>query len=196
MIVAIGGIVAFILTHNDMVYYRDNADKIAYQAAEAARNEQLMIDEESFDERMKQPYAEFVGPSDYGSIGFNYPRNWSAYNSKDDSSGYEVIFYPNVIPQITKDTPVALKVGVINNNYEAELANHESAIKNGKLSAAPFTTNQGQQGVIFNGNLNNNFVSSFVLLKLRDKTIMIQTDTDKYLNDFDEIIFESFNFLP
>lgn len=195
-IVAIGGVVAFVWSYNQMIHYRDNSEEIAFQAAEKAKSEQYQADEEIFNEKIKQPYEKFSGPADYGSVSFNYPRTWSAYNVKNDSSGYQVVFYPGVIPPQTNDTPVALKIEVINANYEDELSSHESAAKKGELTASPITIGQDQKGVMFNGKLKKDYVSSFVLLKLRDKTLLIQTDTDEYLTDFDEIILASFEYLP
>lgn len=196
VVVAACGIGAFIWSYSQMVYYRDNSEEIAYLAAEVAKKEQYKVDEETFNEKMKQPYAEFVGPADFGSISFNYPRTWSAYNIQNDSKGYEVVFYPGVIPPMDDNMSIALKVQVINNEYEDELSYHEDATKEGALSAAPITISDNQEGIIFNGNLEDDFTSSFVLLKLRDKTLLIQTDTDKFLSDFNDIILKTFNFVP
>lgn len=196
VVVAVGGVAAFIWAYSQMTHYRDNSAIIAAQAAEVAKNEQRVVDEEAFNEKMKQPYAEFVSPSDFGSISFNYPRTWSAYNIQNNQSGYEVVFYPGVIPLIDNKTSVALRVKVINKNYEDELNSYERSVGSGSLTASPITVSDGQQGVIFNGNLNDGFKSSFVLLKLRDKTLMIQTDTDEFANDFNEVILATLKFIP
>lgn len=195
-LVAIGGIAAFVWAYSQMTYYRDNSAEIAAQAVEAGKAEQYIADEEIFNEKMKEPYSEFVGPADFGSISFSYPRTWSAYNVQNNSNGYEVIFYPGVIPVIDSDTPVALRIEVISKNYEDELSSYERYVENGELTASPITVSDGQEGVIFNGNLSDDFESSFVVLKLRDKTLIIQTDTDKYLGDFDDIILATFKFVP
>lgn len=195
-LLAIVGVVGFIWSYNEMTYFRDSSDEIAYRAAEDAKKQQYISDEELCAEKMKQPYKEFTGPADLGSITFNYPSTWSVYNVKSDNSGYETVFYPDVIPTVSKDTPLALRLEVINKNYEAELKTYDSDVKNGKLKALPITTENKQEGVQFNGRVNEDYTSSFILLKLRDKTIRIQTDTDKFLGDFDDIILPSFEFLP
>lgn len=196
VLIAVGGIGAFIWAYSEMTHYRDSSEEIAYQAAEEAKKEQYMADEEAFAEKMKQPYLEFVGPADYGSISFNYPRTWSAYNIQNDSKNYETVFFPGVIPPIDSDTAVALRIQIINSEYEDSLSVYDSKVKNGELSASPITINQDQKGVLFDGSLNDSFKSYFVILKLRDKTLLVQTDTDKYIDDFDDIVLESFTFVP
>lgn len=195
-LVAIGGVIAFAWSQNQVAYYQENVEEITRQVSEEARAEQHKIDEEEFKERIKQPYKEFAGPADFGSISFNYPQTWSAYNIINDSKGYEVVFYPSIIPPLTDDTPVALRIKIMDSSYESELKKYESSAEKGELTVSPITIGQDQEGVLLNGNLEKDFTSSFVLLKLRDKTLMIQTDTSGYLNDFDDTILASFKYTP
>jgi len=195
-LVAIAGIVAFGWAYGQIGHYRDNAEEIARQAVEVAKEEQFRADEEAFAELAKEPFAVFAGPADFGSVSFEYPRTWSAYNSANDKNSYEVVFYPEVIPFLSKDTPVALRVSVLNTEYESELKKYENDTKKGVVTVTPITVNQGEKGVRVDGNINKNFTSSLVLLKLRDKTLALQTDTDKYLGDFDDVILVTLKYVP
>jgi len=195
-LVAIAGIAAFGWAYGEIAHYRDNVEQIAQQAVEVAKEEQFVADKEAFAEAAKQPFATFAGPADFGSVSFEYPRTWSAYNSANDKNSYEVVFYPGVIPLLSNDTPVALRVSVLNTEYESELKKYESDAGKGTVTVTPITVNESEKGVRVDGNINKNFTSSRVLLKLRDKTLALQTDTNKYLGNFDDVILATLNYIP
>lgn len=197
-ILAAVGIGGFIWSYNQMTHYRDDSEVIAAEAAEVARKDQFEIDEEAFKEKLKEPYKEFVGPTDLGSIRFNYPLTWSAYNTINSIDSYEIVFYPGTIPPINDDTPLALKAEIINSNYEEELNDYYDIINEGQgqLEAEPITVSGDQKGILFRGHVNENYTSMFVLLKLRDKTLVIKTDTDRYISDFENIVLASLKFTP
>src|SRR6476620_6549798 len=81
---------------------KNNVDsKVSTAVAEAEKSlgDKLETD---FQEREKQPLKSFAGPSDYGTLGFKYPKTWSVYISNDGvkGGGYEAFFSPGSVPSV------------------------------------------------------------------------------------------------
>jgi hypothetical protein len=194
------GLVGYLSASSDAEKYKNESDAIVADAVSAAKVAQKEEDTAHFYEEAKKPYAEYVGLSDFGSIKFNYPKNWSVYNSQFAKDGYEVVFYPGVVPMIGDQVAMALRVSVVNKQYEAVIAEYEKFVITGQLRATVINVAQadnfaGYEGIRFDGAINETLVeASFVVLKLRDKTILIRTDSVDYLSDFDEIILPTFRY--
>ena len=169
---------------------KTNVDgKIALAVAEA-KKEQADEDEAKFAEREKQPRREFVGPTEYGRVTFDYPKTWSAYvlNDGTDRSQYEAYFHPIIIPPLDyKDTRVALRLTILNQDYEDVLDGFDNQVEKGELRSTNVTIN-GNSGVRLDGAITKDIRGSVVLLRVRDKTVQLQTDADTFRPDFDEVL--------
>ena len=116
--------VVFFMQYNELKTNFDSQKTLAVNEAVKAQQDK---DEAAYEERAKEPYYSFTGPSDYGSISFEYPKTWSVYVEKDGNiSGVnvtqslsaecdrEVMRVLNMMPQwkpgIQNDRPCRTKV--------------------------------------------------------------------------------------
>lgn len=169
---------------------KTNVDgKIALAVAEA-KKEEAEKNELKFAEREKEPRREFVGPTEYGRLTFDYPKTWSAYvkNDGSDRSRYEAYLHPIVIPPLEEESSrVALRVLILNEDYENVLDDYSDLVENGELKSSNIEIN-GNSGVRLDGAFDKNIRGSLVILRVRDKTVTLRTDADTFRPDFDEVL--------
>lgn len=168
---------------------KNNTDsKVSVAVAEAVK-EQKEIDEANFFEREKEPNIEFVGPDDYGRVSFMYPKTWSVYIGKDISNGgdYEAYLHPVKVNPVSPTEIYALRVSVLDKDYDAILKTYESLIKKGDLKSSAFATD-GANGTRLDGNFTKDIRGSAVIMKIRDKTLVVRTDAETFRGDFEKII--------
>ena len=162
--------------------------KIAQASAEAER-QQRKEDEAKFAEREKRPTYDFVGPSDYGSVGFEYPKTWSVYIASNVTDGgeYQAYMNPRSVPPVDDATRFALRVTIRQEEYSKVLTEYQDAVSNGDLrrTSVKFGT---QIGTRLNGTLSEDIRGAIVLFKIRDKTAILQTDADTFKDDFDTLV--------
>jgi hypothetical protein len=186
--------------------FRDNVDKKSAQAvakAEAAQRLQLQA---KFDEDSKSPNKIFQGSSTYGSISFNYPKTWSGYvdtiSSNEPINGY---FYPDVVPGVQSKTPYALRVELVDQDYAQVLQQFNSLIAQGKITARAYVPPKLQgvanvtAGTYMTGQIDTQDqtqTGNMVVIKVRDKTLEISSQSLKFANDFNNIILGSLTFVP
>lgn len=183
-----------------LVNYNDqktNVDKKVNTAVEIAKKIQKEEDERDFEEREKAPFRVFQGPSDFGSISFQYPKTWSAYVA-DDSDEYEVAFFPLVVPVQggrTASTPLPLRIKVVNTPYSKYVSEFQKAIEEKELKSVPVEIS-GEVGNRLDGKLEEGINGSMVVFKVRDKTMTMSTEAEEYRKDFNEIILKTLTFNP
>lgn len=186
--------------------YKNNSDKKAAAAAEVAKKQTTEEDNIRFAEELKNPLKTYVGPDSYGSVAVQYPKTWSAYiASQGLSSGaiLDIYFHPDVVPTLNSQgggdrAAVALRVQVLNQGYSQTVNTLNSAVTNGLVTAEPYSLPKvpSQKGTIFRGKLDNQLNGTQVVLPLRDKTLVVNTDTDQYLADFNTYILPNLSFEP
>jgi hypothetical protein len=194
------GLVGYLSATAEVDKYKTQTDSIISEAVSTAKVAQKEEDTAHFFEEAKKPYAEYVGLSDFGSIRFNYPKTWSVYNNQFDQNSYEVVFHPNLVPVVSEQAAMSLRLSVVNKQYETVLAEYEKFITTGQLRASVINVGQsesfaGYEGIRFDGAINETLADgSIVILKLRDKTILVRTDAVDWASDFDEIILPTFRY--
>lgn len=169
---------------------KTNVDGKISLAEARAKKDQAEEDEKKFAEREKNPRREFVGPTEYGRLSFDYPKTWSAYVSNDgtDRSRYEAYLNPITIPQLDReDTRVALRIQILNEDYEEVVDQYADLVKDGGLRSSNVDIN-GNSGVRLDGAFDKNIRGSMVILRVRDKTVTLRTDADTFRPDFDEVL--------
>lgn len=145
--------------------------------------------EAEFAEREKFPYENFMGPADYGSFSFQYPRTWSVYIAKDAVNGgdFEAYLNPVEVNPVSNTTINALRVRIRDVSFDSVARSYESSLKNGKLTLRTETVG-GILANIYTGEITNNMRGAVMILKLRDKTVLLQTDAEIFLDDFYRIL--------
>lgn len=155
-----------------------------------------------FEEQEKLPNRTFSGPEDYGNLSFPYPKTWSLYEEKDASSGtgdYVAYLNPLGIPSSPSgnDTVTAITVTIRTATYEKVNAGYEAAVKKGTMTATTRKVNGGStEAVIYRGIVKKDFQGIVALMKIRDKTAIIQTDSaaafeGDFVNILDHLTFNS-----
>lgn len=161
-------------------------------AVDKARYEQKEEDLAQFAEDEKYPLRDFAGPADYGQLSFKYPKTWSVYVAKDASNGgdYEAYFNPLVVEEVSDDTINALRLAIKNKTFEDVTAEYQRAMdrKDSGLSVESVEVN----GITMNrytGKIPSTERSGvIVIFKIRDKTAILQTDAEAFINDFNALV--------
>lgn len=182
-----------------MVEYNNAQETIEdrVDAAEAkARDEQFTQDNERFAEQEKNPYRTFTGPVDYGQLSFQYPKTWSLYIESDASKGgnYNAYFNPIEVNTVSNTTINALRVTIsttpfdnVVESYQGDLQGkdprlHLETVEIGAENSR--TTANRYTGIIPGTELNG----IIVVFKIRDKTVILQTDSMYFQGDFDKLL--------
>jgi len=188
--------------------YKNNSDKKVAAAVTSAQKAQAAKDQASFDQQLKAPYKTFAGSATYGSIGFSYPKTWSVY--VDSSSSDEPIngyFYPDIVPSTQGNNAFALRVELVGSAYSDVLNNFGPQISDGTVTASAYIPPKmngvanAQPGMMLVGaigqdNGNGTTQGAMVILKVRDKTLEVYTQSNSFLSDFNNIVLPDLTFKP
>lgn len=164
------------------------------EAVAIAVSENTTKMENEFLEREKYPYKTFAGPADYGSLGFEYPKTWNVYIAKDAVSGgdFEAYLNPGEVQPVSNTTVNALRVTIKDSPFDTVVKTYDGLVKNGKITVT--TRNVGSTVAnVYTGELPSKIQGIVTVFKLRDKTVMIQTDallfSDEYYKLIDTVNF-------
>lgn len=183
--------------------FKNNSDKKAAAAVEAAKTAQAAELQKTFAEQAKLPYKTYKGSVTYGSVSFNYPNSWSGYI--DESASNEPIngyFYPGIVPGLQSKSAYALRVELVDSDYASVLGQHDSQIKDGSAKASAYIPSKMvgvtnvQPGTRLDGALDQNTTGSMLIIKVRDKTLSVYTESNDFLGDFNNTILPSLTFAP
>ena len=193
--IAFGAVMIWALVnYNDQ---KNNVDGKIDLAVSEAQTQQKDKDAELFAEREKEPYKKFIGPDDLGRVTFDYPKTWSAFvaNNGQGTGKYEAYLHPNVVPPVVKGQKFALRMTIDPETYEEVLQKYEKIVEKGGLRSSTIQVS-GYNGNRLDGNFDEETKGSAVIFKVRDKTLILQTDSDQFIPDFDSIILKSLTFQP
>lgn len=179
--------------------YKNNVDKKIEEANVIAVERTKTEKDNEFVEKEKQPLRAYKGPQSLGSFSVSYPKTWSVYEDPGEG-GITVLAHPGAVMAEDKEGSVAyaLKVEVINQPYDQVATTYESNITQGIAKARAFKLPKrpGVLGLRINGQIDEKKTGSAVLMPLRDKTIVVSTQSQDFLGDFNNIILKNFNFIP
>lgn len=180
--------------------YKTNSDKKSAVAVAAAEKALEAKKDAEFVEKEKSPFKLYKGPATFGSVNITYPKTWSTYVTESSKANIPVDGYmhPNVVPGVQSDTAFALHFQVINTSYDQELKKYETASKTGAVRASAFVAPKvaNVTGIRLDGEIETRKQGSAVLLPLRDKTLILVTETTDFNADFTNIILTNLTFVP
>lgn len=158
-------------------------------AVEEAVAENTADLENDFANREKQPYKTFGGPDDYGGLSFEYPKTWSVYEAADAAEGgnYEAYFNPDVVAPISDETIDALRLKIVNEPTDEILEDYNEEVEDGNITAETRQIN-GDPVTIFSGKITDEFQGKVAVFKIRDKTVIIQTDATIFFDEFTHVL--------
>lgn len=169
---------------------KSNVDARVDQAVASAERKQAAKDQADFIEKEKLPNREYVGPSDFGSVSFKYPKTWSVYVASSGSNGEEFKAYLNPVvvpPAETESQRFALRVSVTNTQYDQAIQQYQGMVQQGGLKSSAIRIN-GHDGTRLDGKFTQDIRGAAVIFKIRDKTLTLQTDADTFKADFANIV--------
>jgi len=188
--------------------YKNKSDAKVAAATAATKTSQAAADKTYYTNLAKQPYKTFTGPTSYGTITFSYPKNWSAYvdqtNANEPIDGY---FFPDVVPGITSDVAFPLRVELLASDYTQVVGQYDSQVTEGSITSSAYMppkmagVTNAQAGVRLDGAIGQAadgtaLNGSMVILKVRDKTLQIYTQTTDSLQDFNDVVLASLSYSP
>jgi hypothetical protein len=189
--------------YSQMLSYKNDTDKKINAAVAAAKTAQTKEVQDAFD---KANTKQFQGTSTYGSVSFSYPKTWSAYvDTSNSSEPINAYFHPDQVPGINGKTAYALRVELIGSDYSQVVQQFSGSIKQGTVTAKAYMPPRlagvanAQPGTLLSGQINTNDSTqrgSLLIIKVRDKTLKISTQSNDYLNDFNNIILAGLTFAP
>lgn len=185
--VVFGGVMTWAL-----ISYFSEKGTVDTQVATAvsdAKKTQADADTAKFNERDKQPNRQFVGPDDFGTLRFDYPKTWSTYVSNDGRTGgtYQAYFNPVSVPAVTTTSLYALRVTIETKDYDQVISSYTSLVKSGALQSSVVKSGN-QTGARLDGNFTKDLRGSAVIFKIRDKTATIRTDANTFESDFNALV--------
>lgn len=190
---------------SQMSTFKNDSDKKSAAAVAAAKNAQAAQLQAQFDEQSKSPNKTYKGSATYGSVTFDYPKTWSAYietnNTSEPINGY---FNPDVVPGLQSKTALALRVELLASDYSQVLQQYNSSFSQAKLTAKAYMPPKMQNvanvsaGTYLSGPINSadpTQSGAMVIIRVRDKTLKIYTESNQYLTDFTGVL-NSLTFAP
>ena len=171
--------------------YRDNTNyKISLAVAEENKTVSAKM-QQKFEEERSLPDSLFVGPDDYGRVSFKYPKNWSVFVASEISSGtnkpFNAYFHPDVVPPISDTQQFALRMSIEDVDYDKAVNRYESQVKKGELKSSPIQVGS-LNGTRLDGFFSEDIRGAAVLFKVRDKTLILRTDSNAFMAYFDALI--------
>jgi hypothetical protein len=205
--------------YKNYAHYSNDADAISAAAASSATADQSATDKTNTAEALKGvpneklgglttklKYAHFKSPQQFATIEFDYPLTWSVYEKNDatkvtDENNYDVYFDEGRVKSTAFKQPHSLHVNIVDTTYEDTLATFRKLIDSGALSATPYVVpghedDADYSGVKLDGQLEQGVSGTALILKTREKTMIIRSDLASTMDDFENIVLPSFKFVP
>lgn len=176
---------------------RDNVAQKSAVAVEAAKDKQQKELEQEFVEREKQPYRIYRSPSVLSSIEFEYPKTWSMILEENEKGSPQIdaTLHPDVIKMGREnETSYAFKIQLIDKIYSDSIRQYDSKIKKGDLSSSVVEASN-IKGIRLDGQIDRDDKGSIAVFPLRDKTLILTTESPDFVNDFNRIL-TSLKFVP
>ncbi len=145
--------------------------------------------ENEFAEKEKYPFSTFTGPTDYGTLTFEFPKTWSVYVPNDASNRgtYEAHVNPGVVNVVSPKTVMALRISIQTISTDTIKKKYADKVKSKKMTVETTVVN-GVTVDIYHGELDSRYIGYVCVFKMRDKTVILQTDAELFKADFDRIL--------
>lgn len=190
ILIAITFIGLFIWMFGQYTEARDDVDGQIARAVAAAKDETTAKMEADFLESEKKPYRLFSGPVDYGELSFEYPKTWSLYIAASAVRGgdYEAYFNPIQVDAVSNETVFALRLKIRNQSFEAVTSSYQDSVKSGKLEVKTVMVNDTSANYYTGLIPGTEFNGIIVVIKIRDKSAILQTDSMLFEEDFNRLL--------
>lgn len=187
--------------YNSSQDYKNNVDTKVAAAVSANTKSVQVADAEQYAEAAKKPLKTYTGPEQYGNLQVSYPKTWSGYvvNDNGGSNPLDAYFSPDVVPSVNNQTSVfALRAQITSRTYSQVLGQFNGALQQKKVTVTPYVLPKLPKiiGVRIDGQIAQGKQGSMIVLPLRDKTLLLWTESSSYLSDFNNNILPNITFSP
>ena len=178
--------------------YKNNVDQKISAANQKVKQQTQTEDQAKYFEESQRPNIAFQASETFGSLSFQHSKTWSTYINDQGatSNSLDVYLNPNaVLPINAQSSSSALRVKVVSQPYDSvirQYANNQKVT----VSAYKLPKVTSVVGSRVDGQVQPNKQGSMVVLPLRDKTLEIWTESNTYLNEFNNVILPSVTFVP
>ncbi len=180
--------------------YKNNTDEKIAEAVRVAEDALSIKKDAEAAEAAKNPYTTYVGPAAFGTVSIAHPKTWGVY-ADERGTGSEPLngfMHPDYVPADSNSVNYALRFQVLEQPYDTVLKQYESMLKQGKVAAAGYRLPKVDS--VAGSRLEGEITSTrkqgvLIILPLRDKTVKIWTEGDKFRADFEEIL-KQLTFVP
>ena len=191
-------IVLFVWAFAGRQSYKNNVNEKVAAAVEQTKDEVSEQKDKEFAEEQKNPLATYTGGASLGTVGVKYPKTWNVYVDTETNGQVQLDlkFHPSYIPASGK--LYATRIQVLSRTYTDQLATYSQAITKGSVTATPyvFPSVSSQTGTLLSGQIDKNYTGKMVLMPIRDKTLVVWTEGQEYLSDFEKTVLENITFIP
>ena len=159
------------------------------KAVAVAVNQKETELESEFTEKEKYPFSTFAGPADYGELTFEYPKTWSVYVAEEANQGEDFSAYlnPGQVNPVGDETIMSLRVKISSYSVEDILSEYNRKVEEGEMQASTRMVN-GVSASIFEGTLPSDLKGVVAVFRIRDKSVIMQTDALQFKDDFMKIL--------
>ena len=197
-LIAVTFIGLFIWIMVEYNYEKDSVNEQIDNAVNIAKDEQFTADNQRFAEQEKNPYKTFSGPADYGKLTFEYPKTWSVYiqNAATTGGNFNAYFNPVQVNAVGRDTINALRVTISTTSYDEVIADYQRILerRNSNLTVQSVEIGDAEKGTTVTANRYTGTIPEtdlngiIIVFKIRDKTVILQTDNMLFQKDFDTLL--------
>jgi len=189
-------------SYGGMQNYKNNSDAKVATAVSANTQSVQATDAKQYTEESKNPLQMFAGPAAYGSVKVSFPKTWSAYvDTTNTNTPLDAYFEENYVPSTDSQKSYGLRVQVNSQSYSTMMQEYQSLVSGGMVKATPYSLPKLPNviGVKMTGEVNpqnQNINGTMVMLPLRSYTLLIWTESNDYLSDFNTYILPNLTFSP
>ena len=151
--------------------------------------------ENDFAEREKYPFRTFAGPADYGELTFEYPKTWSVYIPEDASNGgdFRAYFNPIEVSAISSEAINSLRLSILDQAFDSVISSYQGELEgetpNMRLDLVTIGQGNNVNANLYSGKIpGTEFMGYVAIFKIRDKTVIIQTDSILFEEDYSKIL--------
>ncbi|QQR53233.1 hypothetical protein IPG36_04080 [bacterium] len=161
-------------------------------AVTAAKAEQKEADDAAYTLQAENPYRSYTAPVSFGSFEVKFPKSWASF-VEEKSSGTQVNLQLN--PEFVKTTnsaaePNAARIILLEQTQNQFMGTIDSQVKNGKLKKS-VTTVSGLPAFDVTGTFSDKKTIRQVIVPVRDKVILFNSENKNYASQFNEILTQS-----
>ena len=203
IIISLGliGVSAYLFVQKEEIVIKLNP--VIENAEKEVRAEVLSKYQEEFDEYITLKTRTFTSNSDFGSVSFEYPKEWSVYNDLDGSgkntTTYTAYFSPNIVMPVTEKSEFkhALEVKIFKATFETIKESYKSKLSKNLVRIQPYNLKnevmeeKGQKITGFVLNKNEVDKGTIIQFVMRDKVIQFYLMQPEYESVFNDLIIKT-----